>query len=521
MGNGGCHSAVLKPIALEIAQANVAGALVALHHGHFQNVLLHVHLGGVALVRGKDFAIHQTDDTALALVAEIVHFQLPDVEGVPCPLQQIRVNLGPRHIAAVVVAVPQLALFKDHFHLEVFQTVHYAEIGQIAGGDGAPVVELIISGGVVAGYLDGNNRVYTGGDGPTHNVVNMALLQNVVGMAVVTAEHAALIVLRRQQGQQRIQILGRRTLPNHNVLAQTQLGQCVLHVVALVVGIDAGSHIGGQVLFPDAGGVAVNLLVVGLGCHNFLQCHGIGGDDTGIVHHFRQTVDSGMLIEGVDGPVVQYSPGLIQGRGRDAGGQHKPHIHRQALGGLEHVVDAVGAHDVGNFMGICDNGGGAVGQHCTGKLPGADQGTFQMNVGVNETRQDDFAVHVVGQAALIGTHAHNQPLGYGNVGGAQLIGKHIDIGGVLQNQVSRFQSGGHADDPLLFPQLAVDLAGIAFVGVCHRTHPFALGTSDGKLRPLGDGDCLFCTLYHNPAGKSSEGTGNPGYRRKGNCCQRR
>ena len=480
MGDGGCHGAVLEPIALEIAQADVAGALVTLHHGHFQNVLFHIHLGGVALVGGEDFAVHQTDDTPLALVAEIVHIQLPNVEGVPGPFQQIGVDLGPRHVAAVVVAVPQLALFEHHFHLEVFQTVHHAEVGQIAGGDGAPVVELIVPGGVVAGHLDGNDRVHTGGNGPPYNVINMALFQNVVGMAVVTAEHAALIILRRQQGQQSIQILGRCTLPNHNVLTQTQLGQGVLHVIAFVVGIDAGSHIGGQVFIPDAGGVAVYLLVVGLGRHNLLQYHGVGGDDAGIVHHFRQTVDSGVLVEGVNGPVVQHRAGLIQGRGRDAGGQHKPHIHRQALGGLEHVIDAVGAHDVGNLMGVRDDGGGAVGQHRPGKLPGTDQGAFQMDVGIDETRQNDFTVHVVGQAALIGTHAHNQPLGHGNVGGTQLIGKHVDIGGVLQNQVGRFQSGGYADDPLLFPQLAVDLAGIAFVGVCHRTHPFALGTSDGK-----------------------------------------
>ena len=195
-------------------------------------------------------------------------------------------------------------------------------------------------------------------------------------MLVVAAEHAPVGILGREQGQQGLQVPGGGALPDHDELAPLQLGDGVGGVGALVVGVDAGGDVGVEIGVRKAGGVAVDLLVVGLGGHDLLDDHGVRADDAGVVHHLRQTLDTGMVVEGVDGPVVQHRAALVHGGGGDAGGQHEAHVHRQILGGLEHVLDAVGPHDVGDLVGVGDDGGGAVGQDGPDKLLGGDHGAL-------------------------------------------------------------------------------------------------------------------------------------------------
>ena len=138
-----------------------------------------------------------------------------------------------------------------------------------------------------------------------------------------------------------------------------------------------------------------------------------------------------MVIEGVNGPVIQNGAGLVQGRGGHTGGQHEAHIHRQILRSLEHVFNAIGAHDVGNLVGIGDNGGGAVGKDRLGKLRGAHQGTLQMDMCVQEAGQHDLAGDIHFHLAVIFAHAHDEPLRHGDVALAELIGENVDIGGIF------------------------------------------------------------------------------------------
>ena len=112
-----------------------------------------------------------------------------------------------------------------------------------------------------------------------------------------------------------------------------------------------------------------------------------------------------MVIEAVNGPVVQNGTGFIQRGGRNAGGQHEPHVYRQILRGLKHIFDAVGAHDVGDFVRIGHNGSGAVGQDGLHEFCGADQRAFQMDVGIQKTGEDDFAGAVHFLPAVVAAHA--------------------------------------------------------------------------------------------------------------------
>ena len=217
-----------------------------------------------------------------------------------------------------------------------------------------------------------------------------------------------------------------------------------------MVGVDTGGNVGVQVGAGKTGGVAVDLLVVRLRRNDLGNGGGVGGDHAGEIHHFRKTQHPGVVEKAVDIPVVQIRAAFVQRRRRNAGGDHKLGVHRQPFRGAEHIVDAVGAHDVGDLVGVGDNGGGAVGDDCPGKLRGGNQTGFQMDVGVDEAGADDLAGHVHFVPAFVAAEAHDQTLRHGNVAGVQLPGKHVDIGGVFQNQIGFLPPGGDINDVQLF-----------------------------------------------------------------------
>ena len=218
--------------------------------------------------------------------------------------------------------------------------------------------------------------------------------------------------------------------------------------------------------------MAVDLLVVRLRGDDLRDDLRVVVDDAVGVHHLGQTLHSGVVIERVDGTVVQVRAGFIHRRGRDAGRQHKPHVDRQALGGLEHVVDAVGAHDVRDLMGVGDDRGRAVRQRRADELLRRDQAGFQMDMRVDKARADDLARHIVFDFALIAAEAHDQAVGHGDIARQQLVGEHVDVGRVLEDQIGLLAAGGSLDHALLLDQLPLDLARIAFSWNRHMTASF-------------------------------------------------
>ena len=87
---------------------------------------------------------------------------------------------------------------------------------------------------------------------------------------------------------------------------------------------------------------------------------------------------------------------------------------------------------------------------------------------VDEAGADDLAGDVDLRFALIAAHTDDLALGDGDVALAQLVGKDIDIRGVLQNQVRPFPSGGDVHEVLLLHQLALNPSGVSFILYCHR-----------------------------------------------------
>ena len=207
------------------------------------------------------------------------------------------------------------------------------------------------------------------------------------------------------------------------------------------------------------------------------------------VHHFRQALHSRIVVERVNRPVVQVCARLVHRRCRNARGKHEPHVDRQSFGRLEHVVDAVGAHDVGDFMGVGDDGRRAVRKRRADKFLRADEARFQMDVRVNEARADDLARHVVFHNAVVVSQTYDQPIGTGNVAGGQFVGKDVDKRRVLQNQIRLLPPGRRLDHLLLFQQLSLNLSCVALGCDCHENHPFFVfyGAACRRICPVAFG----------------------------------
>ena len=425
-------------------------ALVALDNGDLQNVLFQIDVVGIAVVGRDDLARDHAQNASLARVAEIVGRERRDVEGVVGALVEIFLDLRRFKVAQLAVVPVQNALLEDHFDVEVLEIVDHGEVGQIAGRDCAAVIEQEIARGVVAGGLDGNDGVdAVFVDGLTGDIINVTLFQQIARMLVVGAEHTALGVLRREQGSKRFQIARGGALADHDELASLQLCQRVLHRGAFVVGIDACGDVGVEILALQARRVAVDLLVVRLRGDDLRDDLGVIVDHAVGVHHLGQTLYSGVVVERVDGAVVQIRAGFVHRRGRDAGRQHEPHVDGQPLGRLEHIVNAVGAHDVGDLMGVGDDGGRAVRQRRADEFLRRDETGFQMDVRVDEAGADDLAGHIVFDLALIAAEAHNQAVRHGDIARQQLIGEYVDIRRVFQHQIGLLPAGGGLDHTLL------------------------------------------------------------------------
>ena len=204
MGDGGGYRAGFQAVALNVADADVVGVLMPLYHGDLQHIIFHIDAVGVPGVHRGDLAVHHADDAPGTLLGKVLSGEGRYMEGLVGPLHQIRLDLRGREILDLTVIHHENALLVDLLDVEVLEIVDDDEVCQIAGGNAAPVVQQEVPGGVVAGHLDRGDGVGPQRDGLLHDIVDVALFQQVIGMLIVCAEHAAVGVLAGEQGHQRL-----------------------------------------------------------------------------------------------------------------------------------------------------------------------------------------------------------------------------------------------------------------------------------------------------------------------------
>ena len=465
--DGRRHRAGLEAVTLDVADADMMRVLVALNDGDLEDIVPDADLLGVARVGRDDLAGDHAEHGARAGLDEVLCLQVRDVEGFVGALDKVRVDLGRFKGRDGLAVKHQLALLVDLENIEILEVVDHDKVREEARRDRAAVVEQEIARGMVARAFDGNDRINARFDGPAHDVVDVALFEQVVRVLVVGAEHAVGVVLRREQREQRVEVAGRCALADHDVLSALELGERVFHGTALVVGVHARSDVGVQVVACEARGVAVDLLVVRLRGDDLFQHLLVGVRDADVVHHFGQALDAVVLVERVDRAVIEYRAGFVERRRGHAGGQHEAHVERQILRGLQHIFNAVRAHDVGDLVRVGDDGRGAVRDDGVGKLLRGDERALKVDVRIDKAGQHELAAHVDLHFALVMlAHAGDQSLGHSDVAMAELIAEDVHIGRVFEHEVGLLPARRHLDDVELLVQLAVDLARVTFP-ICH------------------------------------------------------
>ena len=133
-----------------------------------------------------------------------------------------------------------------------------------------------------------------------------------------------------------------------------------------------------------------------------------------------------MVIQVIDGLIIQRAAAFIQRRGGHAAGQHKVDIHRQALGGLQHIADAIHSHDIGDLVRIGDDSGGAVADDRSGKLGRGNQAAFQVDVGIDEAGADKAAGDIHLFAAVVAADAGDEPIGNSDIPMAEVIAEPVE-----------------------------------------------------------------------------------------------
>ena len=99
----------------------------------------------------------------------------------------------------------------------------------------------------------------------------------------------------------------------------------------------------------------------------------VGIGDADVVHHLGKSLDAVVLVERVDRAVIEHRAGFVERRCGHAGGEHEAHVNGQIFCRLQHILDAVGAHDIGDLVRVGDDGRGAVRNDGVGKLFGGDE----------------------------------------------------------------------------------------------------------------------------------------------------
>ena len=191
--------------------------------------------------------------------------------------------------------------------------------------------------------------------------------------------------------------------------------------------------------------MSVHNFAVGRTELDFCQYVVVAGDDAGEVHHFADTGHFGVVDELFQFFSGKDRAGILERRRRNTGGEGDKNIERQVSPVFQHVPDAFQSVDVGDFVRIGHDAGGAVREYQPGETRGAHHAGFDMDVGVDEAGQqvgpsrvndfhrlgmreaEDFAsAHAdVRFPDFAGQHVHQLRVGNEKVGGAAPARRHI------------------------------------------------------------------------------------------------
>ncbi len=245
--------------------------------------------------------------------------------------------------------------------LERDQVVQDQDVGLVARCDGAQVPEPVIGGGVDGRHDHGVLGADAFRDRHTHHLVDVAMLNDEVRLAVVGAEHAPLGAVPLDKRQQVAQVARDRCLAEHDPHAEAPLLERLVESGRLVVRADAGRDVCVESSTGHAGSVAVD--VVGQARAQLRQLRFVTCDDAWKVHHLRDADRAVAAQEALDVARREGPARRLEAGGGHARRGHHEHVEREVRTAVEEPVNAIGAEHVGDLVGVGDHRRGAMTEH--------------------------------------------------------------------------------------------------------------------------------------------------------------
>jgi len=243
-------------------------------------------------------------------------------------------------------------------------------------------------------------------DRQSQEVVDVALVEEVLGVAVVGAQGAARQGGRRDHGQQVDKVFGSRTLAKKNPHPAAQLLHRLVGGQALVVRTDPAGDVGIEPPASESRSMAVHRPpgeCVELGVDLRIAEHRSRN-----VHHLGQPQHPRLAGQGCEIRRRQTGAGGRKIGGRYTGWCHDQHVEREVGGGGEHPAHAVKTRNVGNLVRVAHHRRGPTRDDRARELGRDHHAALQVNMGVNQTRQQQSTAEINPLPGVAGlTHGSN------------------------------------------------------------------------------------------------------------------
>ena len=282
-------------------------------------------------------------------------------------------------------------------------------------------------------------------DGVAHDRVDVPVLRDVLGLAVVGAEGHPVRPELRDERDQRAQVARGGRLADEEPEAGSEALAALLDGERLVVGADPCGGVRLQRVPANARRVPVDPLRTVDG--ELRELCRIAADDAGEVHHLRQpdhapAAQEALEIPGRERPVRRLE--LRRGHARRGGEEH---LERQVLAHVDEPVDAVGAEHVRDLVRVGDDGGRAEREHEPRELRRQQLRRLEMEMRVDEAGRDVGAVGVDRLATLVGADARDHPVADRHVGLQPLAREDREHPAAADDEIGRSIPAGNREPP--------------------------------------------------------------------------
>ena len=373
----------------------------------------------------------------------------------------LRVSVGKRFSGRGSVRAPSFATRRppkrDVARAELPQIRDELHVGGKAGGDCAEVFQPGLARGVVGGALDGVHGVHAAGDRGAHHVVDVALAEDLVGLAVIRAEGELIeIAYMTHALPDLLHVLHNGGFARVDVNAAAQLFERLRGEARLMAGVRPGAAVSGERAAREHRRVALQVQPGLLRGVEDLHHARRAADNAGEIHDLRQTHGAVKLRELADLRRPERGSAAFQS---GSGGHAARHVdqlaHRQSLAALVHVPHALLAEDVRNLVRVADHGRRSLRDYRFREMARRHHRALNMLVRINKAGQQIAARgvdHRLRRSRIFpgprGLHVDDKTAGGVNVRRVNFAREHVDKFRVPDQKLARFLPQRRAEQRL-------------------------------------------------------------------------